>query len=63
MSKKGNISVEVIAVTILILLVLVVLAIAFREQITALFSSFTQIIQGTTNEVNTINIEEIIKTD
>lgn len=59
MFKKGNISVEVIAVTILILLVLIVLAIAFRGQISQLFSSFGQIITGTTDTVNTINISQL----
>ena len=59
MSKKGSLPVDVIAVTILILLVLVILAIAFREQIAQLFSSFGQLLKGTTESVNTINIEQL----
>jgi hypothetical protein len=59
MSKKGTLPVEVIAVTILILLVLVVLAIAFREQISQLFTSFGNLLKGTTETVNTININEL----
>lgn len=59
MFKKGSLPVEVIAVTILILLVLVVLAIAFREQIAQLFGSFGNILKGTTESVNTINISEL----
>ena len=50
---------ETIAVTILILLVLVVLAITFREQISQLFSSFGNLLKGTTESVNTINIEQL----
>ncbi|MBS3134851.1 hypothetical protein J4406_00555 [Candidatus Woesearchaeota archaeon] len=60
MSKKGSaMPLETIAVTILILLVLVVLAIAFREQISQLFSSFGNLLKGTTESVNTINIEQL----
>ena len=59
MHKKGVLPVEVIAVTILILLVLVVLAIAFREQISQLFGSFNNLLKGTTESVNTINLEQL----
>ena len=60
MSKKGSaMPLETIAVTILILLVLVVLAITFREQISQLFSSFGNLLKGTTESVNTINIEQL----
>tara|TARA_Y100000034_G_scaffold136460_1_gene213057 strand:- start:1639 stop:1821 length:183 start_codon:yes stop_codon:yes gene_type:complete len=59
MYKKGALPVEVIAVTILILLVLIVLAIAFREQIAQLFSSFSKLLTGTTESVNTINISRL----
>jgi len=51
--------VEVIAMTILILLVLVVLAIAFRSQISQLFSSLGNLLKGTTETVNTINISKL----
>ena len=61
MSKKGvALPLETIAITILILLVLVVLAIAFREQIGDLFSSFKQLITGTTDTINTLDIEKTI---
>jgi len=59
MPKKGALPVEVIAVTILILLVLVVLAIAFRSQISDLFASLGNLLKGTTETVNTININEL----
>jgi len=59
MSKRGALPVEVIAVTILILLVLVVLAIAFREQIAQLLASFGKLLTGTTESVNTINLEQL----
>jgi len=59
MSKKGALPVEVIAMTILILLVLVVLAIAFRSQISQLFSSLGNLLKGTTETVNTINISKL----
>jgi len=59
MSKRGALPVEVIAVTILILLVLVVLAIAFREQIAQLIASFGKLLTGTTESVNTINLEQL----
>ena len=59
MFKKGELTVEVIAVTILILLVLIVLAIAFREQIGQLLGSFSQILKGTTESANTININQL----
>ena len=63
MSKKGvNLSLETIAVLILVLLVLVILAIAFREQIGALFSSFKLLITGTTDTINMIDIEKTINT-
>jgi len=60
MSKKGALPVEVIAVTILILLVLVVLAITFREQIAQLLSSFGNLLKGTNETVNTINISKLV---
>lgn len=63
MSKKGALPIEVIAVTILILLVLVVLAIAFREQITDLIASFGKLITGTTDTINTLDIEKTINTE
>lgn len=60
MSKKGvALPLETIAIIILILLVLVILVIVFREQITALFSSLSKLITGTTESVNTINIEQL----
>ena len=59
MSKRGALPVEVIAVTILILLVLVVLATAFREQIAQLLASFGKLLTGTTESVNTINLEQL----
>jgi len=59
MPKKGSLPVEVIAVTILILLVLIVLAIAFQDQISQLFTSFGNLLKGTTETVNTININEL----
>ena len=59
MSKRGALPVEVIAVTILILLVLVVLALAFREQIAQLLASFGKLLTGTTESVNTINLEQL----
>ena len=62
MSKKGvNLSLETIAVLILVLLVLVILAIAFREQISGLFTSFTEIIRGTTDSVSNVDITELTK--
>ena len=59
MHNKGSLPVEVIAVTILILLLLVVLAIGFQDQISQLFNSFGNLLKGTTETVNTINISEL----
>jgi len=59
MHKKGSLPIEVIAVTILILIVLVVLSIVFREQLGQLFASFSKLITGTTESVNTINISQL----
>ena len=63
MSKKGvALPLETIAIIILVLLVLIVLSVAFREQITDLFSSFKNLITGTTDTINNLDIEKTINT-
>jgi hypothetical protein len=61
MHKDGELSITVIVVLILALMVLAVLVIAFRSQISGLFSSFTSLIKGTNESVSNINLNSLGK--
>lgn len=53
-------TIRVIIIMILALIVLIVLAVAFRTQISSLFSSFTHLISGTTESAKDLNIESLV---
>jgi len=61
MSKNGEMSITVIVALILALLVLVVLVIAFRSQISTLFGSFKELISGTNESINSIDLNSLGK--
>lgn len=57
--KKAEMTIETIVWIILALLVLVVLVIAFRSQIGELFKAFTQLITGTVENTQNIDLNSI----
>lgn len=61
MFKKGELSINVIIGLILALIVLIVLVIAFRSQISVLFSSFFDLIRDTNQSVSSIDLGSLGK--
>lgn len=59
--KKGELSITVIVSIIIALIVLIVLVIAFREQIAKLFSTFSNLIGGTAETAEQIDVGSILK--
>jgi Na+-driven multidrug efflux pump len=59
--KAASLTINTLVVTILALLVLIVLAVAFRSQISSLFTSLGDLIKGTSDSLNNVEISEIVK--
>ena len=57
--KKADLSLQTIAIAIIVLVVLVVLVIAFRSQISSLFSSLGDIIKGTKESASDVNFKDL----
>ena len=57
--KKAEMTIQVIVGIILALIVLIILVLAFRGQISELFKGFAQLITGTVENTQTINISSL----
>ncbi len=57
--KKAEMTIQVIIWLILALIVLIVLVIAFRGQLSELFKGFTQLISGTVENTQSVDISSI----
>jgi len=57
--KKAEMTIQVVVWIILALLVLVILVVAFRGQLSELFKGFTQLISGTVETTQSINLSSI----
>jgi len=57
--KKAEMTMQVVVWIILALIVLVVLVVAFRSQIGELFKGFTQLISGTVDTANSVDLTKL----